>query len=393
MTDETAIIPDSISEASNLPIQAPQTSTLFQTTDPITVIDKATKVATRLAGVIKQQHLYADIRGKHHVTVSGWTLLGSLLGVFPITVWTRKLENGWEARVEARTLAGNLVGAAEAQCLTSESSWSNREDFALRSMAQTRATSKAMRMPLGYIVQLAGFDATPAEEMGFMKSGTAQADIRPPVRKQPAPKPKVVKPKPKPRQKAKAIEMPEYVETEIDNHMAMEQAIDDGEALPEEEQIVDHANLDDINETLKEKFGNESRQPTALPRDKHGQMTHNQFLPVFVNNFQIFKGIGQKSQKPYEIHKYVFEDVQMNGTLYRAGTWPNKQFLGIAHQANYTILLEDGDFNPDPEKGRDNSDPNIVWVCLKEANWTDGKGAVHEAWDLRHIVADEDWVA
>ncbi len=390
MTDETAIIPDSISEASNLPIQAPQTSTLFQTTDPITVIDKATKVATRLAGVIKQQHLYADIRGKHHVTVSGWTLLGSLLGVFPITVWTRKLENGWEARVEARTLTGNLVGAAEAQCLTSESSWSNREDFALRSMAQTRATSKAMRMPLGYIVQLAGFDATPAEEMGFMKSGTPQADIRPPVRKQPAPKPKVVKPKPKPkpRQKAKAVEMAEDADFEKD--------LD--EAFSDEKQMMEDS--PDINEVLVEKFGketelkvNKSRQPTALPRDKHGQMTHNQFLPVFVNSFRIFKGIGQKSQKPYEIHKYVFEDVQMDGTLYRAGTWPNKQFLEIAHQANYTILLEDGDFNPDPEKGRDNSDPNIVWVCLKEANWTDDKGAVHEAWDLRHIVSDYDWVA
>ena len=32
-------------------------------------------------------------------------------------------------------------------------------------MAQTRATSKALRQPLGFIVQLAGFDPTPAEEM------------------------------------------------------------------------------------------------------------------------------------------------------------------------------------------------------------------------------------
>ena len=32
-------------------------------------------------------------------------------------------------------------------------------------MAQTRATSKALRGPLGFIVHLAGFSATPAEEM------------------------------------------------------------------------------------------------------------------------------------------------------------------------------------------------------------------------------------
>jgi hypothetical protein len=32
-------------------------------------------------------------------------------------------------------------------------------------MAQTRATSKALRQPLGFVMQLAGFNPTPAEEM------------------------------------------------------------------------------------------------------------------------------------------------------------------------------------------------------------------------------------
>ena len=40
-----------------------------------------------------------------------------------------------------------------------------RDDYALRSMAQTRATSKALRQPLGFVMSLAGFDPTPAEEM------------------------------------------------------------------------------------------------------------------------------------------------------------------------------------------------------------------------------------
>jgi hypothetical protein len=97
--------------------------------------------------------------------VEGWTLLGTMLGVFPVCEWTRKLDDGWEARVVAKTLAGQTVGAAEAECLRSERSWSSRDDYALRSMAQTRATSKALRQPLGFVVTLAGFEATPAEEM------------------------------------------------------------------------------------------------------------------------------------------------------------------------------------------------------------------------------------
>ena len=75
-------------------------------------------------------------------------------------------EKGWEARVEARTLDGRTIGAAEACCTRDESRWKTQPDYAIRSMAQTRATSKALRGPLGFIVTLAGFQATPAEEMG-----------------------------------------------------------------------------------------------------------------------------------------------------------------------------------------------------------------------------------
>jgi len=128
-------------------------------------VSMATEIANALAPVINDKHLYAEISGKRHVLFEGWTTLGALLGVFPVTVWTHKTEDGWEARVEARTLAGATVGAAEAECSRSENQWKDREDFALRSMAQTRAGSKALRMPLGFVMQLAGFEATPLEEV------------------------------------------------------------------------------------------------------------------------------------------------------------------------------------------------------------------------------------
>jgi len=150
----------------SLAVREPQTNlTLFGTTKPTAVIEKATELATALADVINNKKLFFDIKGKKHVYVEGWTLCGTMLGVFPVCVWTRKLDNGWEARVEARTQSGAIIGAAEAECLRTESNWATRDDYALRSMAQTRATSKALRLPLGFIMTLAGYEATPAEEM------------------------------------------------------------------------------------------------------------------------------------------------------------------------------------------------------------------------------------
>jgi hypothetical protein len=146
------------------------TVSLFGTNDPAGVVEAARAAAIPLVDVIRKQKLSVKIGPSEHVRVEGWTLLGSMLGVFPVCEWTRPLERdgqhiGWEARVEAKTRAGELVGAAESQCTKDEKTWASRDDYALRSMAQTRATSKALRQPLGFVMQLAGFNPTPAEEM------------------------------------------------------------------------------------------------------------------------------------------------------------------------------------------------------------------------------------
>lgn len=138
---------------------------LFRTEDPVEIIRRASETADALAAVLRDRKLTTNIGGKDHVRVEGWTLLGTMLGVFPVVEWTRAVDDGWEARVEARTLAGQVVGAAEAECLRTERLWKGRDDYALRSMAQTRAVSKALRGPLGFVVTLAGYEATPAEEM------------------------------------------------------------------------------------------------------------------------------------------------------------------------------------------------------------------------------------
>jgi len=156
------------------------TTGLFHTDQPRGIIAQATDIAGELATVIRQQRLAVGISGREHVKVEGWTLLGTLLGVHPETVWSRQLFDtdgnwvGYEARVEARTLDGRLVGAAESECTTEERTWKTRDRYALRSMAQTRATSKALRQPLGFVMALAGFDPTPADEMPANQPGPRQ---------------------------------------------------------------------------------------------------------------------------------------------------------------------------------------------------------------------------
>jgi hypothetical protein len=67
---------------------------------------------------------------------------------------------------------GACISKASAECGSSDELdkygkpiWSNRPRYARRSMAQTRATGKACRLAFSWIMSLAGYEVTPAEEM------------------------------------------------------------------------------------------------------------------------------------------------------------------------------------------------------------------------------------
>lgn len=139
---------------------------VFGTDDPVEVIQKATRVADALKSVIVSKGLAKRLGSgsQEYVEIGGWQTCGAMLGVYPFVEWTRKTEDGWEARCVIRR-GGVEIGAAESQCTRLERNWKTRDDFALRSMAQTRATSKALRSVLGFIMVLAGYKDTPAEEM------------------------------------------------------------------------------------------------------------------------------------------------------------------------------------------------------------------------------------
>jgi hypothetical protein len=138
---------------------------LFGTSDPVGVIERVRTVARALDDVIRDRKLSTKIGGGEHVNIEGWRLLGAMLGVFSRTVSVDEVDNGWRARVEVCTLDGQIVSAAESECLRGERKWRNADDFAVMGMAQTRAASRAFRQALGFVVELAGYSATPADEM------------------------------------------------------------------------------------------------------------------------------------------------------------------------------------------------------------------------------------
>jgi len=109
------------------------------------------------------------INGKQYLEFGDWQTLSRFFGATVGTEWTRPIERN-EAIVgyEARAIVwqhGQIISSAEASCLRDEKNWAKRDEFALKSMAQTRAGAKALRSAFGWVAELAGYSGTPAEEM------------------------------------------------------------------------------------------------------------------------------------------------------------------------------------------------------------------------------------
>lgn len=135
--------------------------------EPKQQVEKATEMANALYDVIEKQKLYSLIQGKKYVKVEGWELLGTFLGILPRERSIIALEDGsYEASVDLiRASDGVIVGGASAICGIDEKRWASAEKYARRSMAFTRAVGKAYRSSFSWIVSLAGYEVTPAEEI------------------------------------------------------------------------------------------------------------------------------------------------------------------------------------------------------------------------------------
>lgn len=150
---------------------------------PVDMIARASEIATALAKVIKDRKLSRVISGREYVYVDGWSTMGAMIGILPREVpdATRELENGdYTAAVELiRVSDGAVIGYGSAIVGFDESTWKNRPRYAKRSMAITRATGKAYRLGFSWIISLAGYATTPAEEMDGMDE--AKAAVQPPT--------------------------------------------------------------------------------------------------------------------------------------------------------------------------------------------------------------------
>jgi hypothetical protein len=139
----------------------------FMDLEPAEMVKAAAKLAGILADIIVKQQLFTVIQGKKYVRVEAWATLGSLMGIMPREVDVKEKENGdYEATVELYSIrTDQVVGRGSALCGADERRWGAADRYARRSMAITRATGKAYRLGFAWIMSLAGYEPTPAEEM------------------------------------------------------------------------------------------------------------------------------------------------------------------------------------------------------------------------------------
>lgn len=148
-----------------------QPKTLVLEGDPESQLAFAMKAANALMQAVKQKKNPVMIRGEQYLEYGDWQTLARFFGATASVAWSKKLVSdknefvGYEARAEVLH-NGVVISAAEAMCMRNERNWKDRDEFMLRSMAQTRASAKALRNAYGWVAELAGMKATPAEEMG-----------------------------------------------------------------------------------------------------------------------------------------------------------------------------------------------------------------------------------
>ena len=161
---------------------------------PAEVLAAAQEAAKALQAVITGKRRPVVFNGETYLEFEDWQTVGKFYGLTAQVEWTKPLSEaresgteiiGYEAQaIIVHAMTGQVISRAESMCMREEKNWAGKPLFQLRSMAQTRACAKAFRNVLAWVVVLAGFKPTPAEEMdGVMKdtSTSEKATISPPL--------------------------------------------------------------------------------------------------------------------------------------------------------------------------------------------------------------------
>lgn len=154
-----------------------QDLTIYDNRHPELIIKDAKAQATSLMNIVESQHLYLQIGDKRHLYVEAWETIGAFNQSKAVPETIEDIIDidgnilGYQARVVLYR-HGIVDGAGIGECRLSEQICHKKNGDlidnahnACKSMAQTRATSKAYRTNYAWVAVLAGYAPTPAEEM------------------------------------------------------------------------------------------------------------------------------------------------------------------------------------------------------------------------------------
>lgn len=132
------------------------------------------QLATELKRFVKDQRLTVNIKGKEYPLVESWQWAGAQLGLYPQLNYISNVSTETEIKYLAEVNickwgTNEVISKGVAICSNKEGNKRQWDEYAILSMAQTRATGKAFRNLLSWLMKAAGFEATPAEEMDFSK--------------------------------------------------------------------------------------------------------------------------------------------------------------------------------------------------------------------------------
>lgn len=149
---------------------------------PEKVLAEAKEAALALQGIISKKVKPVIINDQQYLEFEDWQTCGRFYDITAKVVSSTYVEFGTAIGFEAKAVAirgsdGMEISAAESMCLNDEDRWKGRDLFQLKSMAQTRACAKALRNVLAWVVVLAGYGTTPAEEMTGTEGGKRQAAL------------------------------------------------------------------------------------------------------------------------------------------------------------------------------------------------------------------------
>jgi hypothetical protein len=135
--------------------------------DPSDAIREAQRAATELMSVVGTGLL--EFNGKRYLQNEHWQTIGHFYGTTARLESDHYLElgetHGYEATAVLVARDGRIIGRASAMCLNDEPNWKKKPLFQIRSMAQTRASSRVYASVFRFVTVLAEVEGTPAEEL------------------------------------------------------------------------------------------------------------------------------------------------------------------------------------------------------------------------------------